>query len=80
MPLPGFLQEREVNPVRRDHFLRYAKLLELSLAREQVHQIQHQILNDHSKSASANLPLLCQFGNGFQGIVLEPQLDALILE
>src|SRR5262249_41773276 len=43
-------------------------------------QVEHEVLDDHPKPASADLPVERRFGNRLERIVGEPELDVLVLE
>src|SRR6059058_3943863 len=40
-----------------DHLLGHGKLAQLALAGKVVHQVEHQLFQDHAQSARAQLPL-----------------------
>ena len=47
---------------------------------QRVHQVEHQVLDDHPQAAGADLALQRQLGDRLEGVVGEAQLDVLVLE
>ena len=50
------------------------------LAGSVVHQVEHQLLDDHPQAARADLALQRRLGDRLERVVGEPQLDVLVLE
>src|SRR6186997_3302639 len=62
----SFLDER-----RNWLFLGDDALADLLLARQVVHQIEHQVLDDHTQAARTDLAGERLFGDGIEGVVGE---------
>src|SRR5438270_7543150 len=54
LPLPGFFHHGQGSVTLLHHFSGYFKLLHLFLAGEVVHQVEHQLFEDHTQAARAN--------------------------
>src|SRR5688500_10186524 len=55
-------------------------LADLLLARKVVHQVEHQVLDDHPEAARPDLARQGLFGDRLEGVVREAQLHVLVLE
>src|SRR5262249_21491188 len=66
--------------LRLYHLARDHALPNLLLTGQRVHQVEHDVLDDHPQTARANLPAQRRLGNRFERVFREPQLDVLVLE
>src|ERR1700722_6607128 len=74
---PGLLDQGNRLVLRHDHFARDRDLADLLLVRHLIHQIEHQLFDDHPEAARADLPLERRLRDRFERIVAEAQLDVL---
>src|SRR5687768_1978520 len=63
-----------------DHLASDDALPDLLLAGERVHQVEHQVLDDHPEPAGANLATQRRLRNRMQRVVGEAKLDVLVFE
>ena len=80
IPLSGFLDQRDRLVLGHHDFARDRDLADLLLVRHLIHQVEHQVFDDHPQAARADLALERRFGDRFEGIVGEAELDVLVLE
>src|SRR6476646_2519282 len=66
--------------LRLYHLARDHALPNLLLTGQRVHQVEHDVLDDHPQPARADLPAERGFGDRFERVFREPQLDVLVLE
>ena len=66
--------------LRLYHLARDDALPNLLLAGQRVHQVEHDVLDDHAQAARANLPAQRRLGDRLERIVGEAKLDVLVLE
>src|SRR5882757_8029801 len=78
--LSGFFYQCDRLVLGFDDFTRDHALAHLLLVGQRIHEIQHEVLDDHAKSAGANLPLQRRLRDRFECIVREPKLDVLVFE
>src|SRR5258707_10800678 len=55
--LARFFKYRHADLLVHDHFLGHQKFANFFVRREVIHQIQHELLQDHSQASRSNLPL-----------------------
>src|SRR3989442_8297974 len=79
-PLSSFLDQGDGLVLRHDHFARDGHLADFLLVRHLIHEIEHQILDDHPQAARADLALERRFRDRVERIVGEAKLDVLVLE
>ena len=77
---PAFSIERDRLVLRHHDFARDRDLAHLLLVRHLIHQVEHQVFDDHPQAARADLALERRLGDRFERIVGEAQLDVLVLE
>src|SRR5215469_12741491 len=78
--LACFLHHGERNVAFFHHFPGYFELFDFLLTREVVHQIEHQLFENHAQPAGADLPHHGLTGDGAQGIVAEFETHILKFE
>src|SRR5262245_8848403 len=78
--LTGLLDQRNRFVLGHDHFARDGDLSDLLLVRHLIHEIEHQVLDDHSEAARADLAFERRFRNRLERVVREAELDVLVLE
>src|SRR5688500_7367972 len=66
--------------LRLYHLARDDALANLLLTGERVHQVEHDVLDDHPQAARPDLAPERRLGDRLEGVVGEPQLDVLVLE
>src|SRR3954464_2301528 len=78
--LSCFLNQRDRLFLGLHHLAGDHAFADLLLAREVVHQVEHEVLDDHPQAARANFARECRFGDRLEGIVGEAELHVLVLE
>src|SRR3954470_21765685 len=78
--LSRFFDQRNRLVLRQDDFAGDRHFADLLLIRHLIHQVEHQVLDDHAQAAGADLALERGFGNRFERVVGEAQLHVLVLE
>src|SRR5206468_492464 len=79
--LARFLQQsRQRQAVFLHHLCRYGKIFDLLVSRNEVHQVQHQLFENHPQSARANLSLQRLPRDLPSGLLGEGYLHAFKLE
>src|SRR6185369_7706251 len=73
--LPGFLVERDRLASVVDHLARDHALADLVLRRDRVHDLEHELFDDDLQSARADVALERFFGDRFERVVREAELD-----
>src|ERR1700730_7181534 len=76
----SLLQQRHVYLLRDDHFLGDQELADLLIRREIIHQIQHQVFEDHPQTPCTNLALHGERSNSFQSVVAKLQSNIFEFE
>src|SRR5271170_226695 len=75
--LSRFLEQAPVDFAAADHFRGDEKLARLSLARRVVHEVEHQVLENHAQAARSHFALHGFFGHGLERVVGKAQPDVL---
>src|SRR6185312_2883002 len=65
---------------RGDHFTRNRHFAQLLLVRHLIHQVEHQVLDDHAQAARADFALERRLRNRLERVVGEAELHVLVLE
>src|SRR5215208_4700972 len=78
--LAGLFYQRNRFVLRFDDLAGDDHLAQLLLAGHGVHQVEHQIFDDHAQAARADLARQRRFRNRLECVVREAQLDVLVLE
>src|SRR6478735_9431890 len=78
--LSRFLNERDRLFLALHDFAGDDALPDLLLSGQRVHQIEHQVLDDHAQAAGADLPRQRRLGDRLEGVVREAELHVLVLE
>src|ERR1035437_1964719 len=64
--LASLFEQGHVDLLRHDHLLGYQELANLFIRREIVHEVEHQILQDHPQAPRTHFSFHRQPGDGFQ--------------
>src|SRR6478672_955632 len=80
IPLSSLLNQRDRLVLRHHDFARDRHLADLLLIRYLIHEIEHQVFDDHAETAGADLALERRLGDRFERVVGEAQLHVLVLE
>src|SRR5215831_7238918 len=78
--LPRFFYQGNRLFLALDDLARDHALADLLLARQRVHEVEHQVLDDHPEAARADLPRQRQLRDRLERVVGELELDVLVLE
>src|ERR1017187_6796038 len=78
--LTGFFQYCKTDFLREHHLFGDLELAYFLVGWQVVHQIQHQVFENHPQATRAHLALHGQFGDGFNGVVAEPEAHVLEFE
>jgi len=78
--LPSFFHHWDGNVAFFHHFPAYLELFESLLAREVVHEVEHQVFEDHAQSAGSYLTLKGLARDRPRGVVAELEPDILELK
>src|SRR5580658_713740 len=79
--LPSFFEDHRYRNIPvANHFVRDDQLLDLLVAGHVVHQVEHQLLEDHAQATRANLALQRITSNRPRSLVGPRNLHALVLE
>src|SRR6266404_1916576 len=78
--LPCLLQNGQRCAPAFHHLTGHHKLFDLLVRRKHIHYIEHQLFENHSQSASADLAFASEASDDNQRVVGESQLDAFVLE
>src|SRR3954447_273097 len=78
--LAGLFEHSHIDLLGQDHLLRDHKLTDLLEGGEIVHQVQHQVFQDHPEASSSNLALHGKLRNRLQGVFTKLELNILKLE
>src|ERR1700730_2816971 len=76
----GLLEQTPIDFVAANHFRGHHKVPDFALHRQVVHQLQHEVFEDHAQAACADFALKSQLRYGFEGIVGKAQPNILTLE
>src|SRR5439155_3690704 len=74
------LFERQMRLFADDHFLGDRQLLRIPRLRELIHQVQHQFLKYDAQAARSDIAADGSVRDGFESVIIKPQLDVLVLE
>src|SRR5579872_97677 len=77
---PRFFDEGNRLLLALDDLARDHALADFLLSRQRVHQVEHEIFDDHPQPARADLARQRQLRNGFERVVGELELHVLVLE
>src|ERR1035441_1263875 len=75
--LTGLFQYCKTDSLRNHHLFGDLKLAYFFIGRQVVHEIEHQVFEDHAQTAGAHFALHGQIGDGFDGLFAEPEADVL---
>src|SRR5579864_3593577 len=78
--LARLFEQGHVDLLRHDHFLCHQELADLLVRRQIVHQIQHQVFENHTQAPGAYFALHGERRNCFQGIVAKFQSNIFKFE
>src|SRR4051812_21786417 len=78
--LTGFLDQSNGFVLRHHDFAGDGDFANFFLIGDLIHQVEHQVLDDHAEAARADLALERRLRNRFERIVGEAQLHVLVLE
>src|SRR5580704_1414396 len=78
--LAGLLNDGDRLLFRLYHLARDDALPNLLLTRQGVHQLEHDVLDDHPQPPRPDLALDLRLGNGLEGVVREAQLHVFVFE
>ena len=78
--LASLFNDFQTGALAHDHLARDDELALLLLTRQLVHQVQHQVLDDHPQAASADATLQRHLGNRLERVIREAQLGVFVLE
>src|ERR1700688_1377498 len=78
--LSGFFEQRPVDLPATDHFAGHDEFAEFALGRQVVHELEHEVFENHAQSAGADLALQGKFRNSFQGVIGKPEAHVLKFE
>src|SRR6202790_3312316 len=76
----GLLEQTPIDFVAANHLRGHHKVPDFALHRQVVHQLQHEVFEDHAQAASANFALKSQLRYGLEGVVGKAQPNILKLE
>src|SRR3974390_2392978 len=76
----GLFQEPPVNLAAPNHFGGDDKFAQFALGRQVVHQLQHQIFQNHAEAPRSDLALEGQVSDRLNRVVSEPQPHVLEFE
>ncbi len=78
--LSCFFEQAPIDFAAADHVSGDDEVAHFALSREVIHQVKHQVFENHAQAARADFALQGQFGDGFQSIVGESQAHILKFE
>src|SRR4051812_40254298 len=78
--LTGFLDQGNGFVLRHHDFAGDGDFADLLLIRHLIHQVEHQLFDDHTEAARADLAFERRFRNRFERVVGEAELHVLVLE
>src|SRR3954451_14184844 len=78
--LAGLFQHSHIDLLGEDHLFRDDKFTNLLKGGEVVHQVQHQVFQDHPKTSRTYLALHGKLRNRLQGVFTKLELNILKLE
>src|SRR5262249_8324523 len=78
--LSGLLDQRDRFVLRQNDFAGNRDLTYLLLIRDLIHQIEHEIFDNHAQPARADLPLERRLRDSVERVVREAKLHVLVLE
>src|SRR5208283_1764580 len=79
-PLSGLLEQTPIDFAPAHHIGGYHEVADLPLHRQVIHQFQHEVFEDHTQAACADLALKRQLRDRLQCVVGEAQPNVLKLE
>ena len=78
--LSGFFEQRPVDLAAADHFAGHDEFAEFALGRQVVHELEHEVFENHAQAAGADLALQGKFRDGFERVIGEAQAHILKFE
>src|SRR5579864_3251645 len=79
-PLASLLEQTPVDLVAANHVGGHHEIAYSLLHRQVVHQLQHEVFEDHTQAARADFALKSQLRDGLEGVVGEPEAHIFELE
>src|SRR5258708_29735196 len=76
----SLLQQTPINFGSAKHVRTYDKITHLALHRQVVHQLQHEVFENHAQAARANLALKSQLRNGLESVIGKAQANVFEFE